>query len=287
MTDTTTAVRADTLRDMLALGAVHTEPFYGDAATAADAMVSVVPDGYTVQVTDLSPYKVEPPAPRRIKGTITVTDMVSWLAYFAKYRTDDAEIFGDVRTARITALLNAPTPGMPAYGDHRAVLQLSHSAAWLAWVTNHGKLLTQTAFAEHLEDRSPDLREPDAASMLEIASSIKATKGLDFESGSTLHDGSRRFTYREKMEAKAGTRGQLEIPTEIKILVQVWRGVEIYVPMTARFRYRVTAEGLNLAYILDRLEDTLDAAWADLLRTLTDALPVTVLAGPAPSYASS
>ena len=54
--------------------------------------------------------------------------------------------------------------------------------------------------------------------------------------------------------------------------------------MTARFRYRVQPEGLRLGYVLDRLEDVLDAAWGSLLGELTDTLPVPVLAGRAPRY---
>jgi len=120
--------------------------------------------------------------------------------------------------------------------------------------------------------------------MLELAQSFQATSGVQFESASKLSSGQRHFQYVESIEGKAGNRGQLDIPTEIKIQVQVWRGVAIVVPITARFRFRVERQGLRLAYVMDRVEDVLDAAWSSLLGELTDTLPVPVLAGRAPSY---
>lgn len=85
-------------------------------------------------------------------------------------------------------------------------------------------------------------------------------------------------------EGRAGSRGQLDVPSQIKIQIPVWRGVAIAVPLTARFRFRIGREGLRLAYVIDRLDDVLDAAWASLIGELSEALPVHVMAGKAPSY---
>jgi len=261
------------------------ESHLADGENQPEVITAVVPNGYELKALDvaaaLEPYQA---APRRVRGTATVTDTASWLAYFGKHGTPASEVFGDVTASTVTAILNAPESGDPAWGDHRAVLQLQHSAAWAAWCSHDGQWLAQTTFAEHLEDRTPDLVEPDAASMLELAQSFHATTGVKFESSSRLADGQRRFTYLETVEGKAGQRGELSIPTQIRIQVPVWRGVAIVVPMTARFRYRVQPEGLRLWYVLDRLEDVLDAAWASLLGELTDTLPVPVLAGRAPRY---
>jgi len=154
-----------------------------------------------------------------------------------------------------------------------------HKLTWL-----NGQFIPQETFAEHLEDRTPDLRDPDAATMLELAQSFQATKGVTFESGSQLASGQRRLQYLEQIEGRAGNRGQLDVPSVIKIQVPVWRGIALAVPLTARFRFRISREGLLLAYVIDQLEDQLDAAWTALLGQLTETLPVPVLAGRAPSY---
>ncbi len=287
MTETSNAVLPDTLRDMRALGAVHTEPVYADNQDGPDGVYAVVPEGYKLATADLSHMKA-PAAPRRVTGTVVLTDVRSWMAYFDKYGDASSEVFGDVHTSSVTALLNAPSSSAsPEFADHRVILGLAHSPAWDAWIAKNGIWQSQTGFAEHLEDRQPDLVEPDAATMLELAQSFQATSGVQFESGSSLHSGQRRFSYLETTEGKAGHRGQLEVPTSIKIQVPVWRGVGIVVPMTARFRFRAESAGLKLGYVLDRLEDTLDAAWTDLLKELTEGLPVPVLAGKAPTYGRS
>ena len=269
------------LPDLLKLGAVDIREY--DEVDAPEMLAAVVPDGYRLE--HLSLPTLPRSTPRRVTGTVTVTDVISWLAYFGKHGGPHSEVFGDVKSSTITALLNAPSaPDKPAYGDHRLVLQLEHSAAWRSWTAVSGQMLSQTGFAQHIEDRSPDLRNPDAATALELAQSLQATNGVEFESGSKLQNGQRRFVFRETIEAKAGQRGELEVPTEFEMVLQVWRGVAIAVPVTARFRYSIRREGLGMGVVLDRVEDVLDAAWASLLAELTDTLPVPVLAGRAPAY---
>lgn len=277
----------DNARTLLDAGAagLNVERMLADG-TAPDLLAAVVPTGYQITTLDVArliePYRT---APRRTTGHAIVTDTASWLGYFGKHGGAHSEVFGDVGQGTVTAILNAPTsPATPGFGDHRVTLKLEHSAAWKVWTAKNAQLMSQDVFAEHLEERAPDLVEPDAATMLELAQSFQATTGVQFESASKLSSGQRHFQYIEAIEGKAGNRGQLDIPTEIKIQVQVWRGIAIVVPITARFRFRVERSGLRLAYVLDRVEDVLDAAWSSLLGELTDTLPVPVLAGRAPSY---
>jgi len=281
----------DNARTLLAAGCASAQvaSFHGDDGDAPDVIAAVVPDGYQIKTADIAAaLRHYQPAPTRVTGTAIVTDTASWLAYFTKHGDANSEVYGDVRTSTVTAVLNAPRgvtdPYRPEWGDHRLVLQLEHSTAWTAWRDLDGQLIGQEMFAEHLESRSPDLVEPDAATMLELAQSFQATKGVQFESGSSLASGQKRLQYLESVEGRAGNRGQIDIPQQIRIRVQVWRGVAIAVPMTARFRYRIAREGLRLAFVLDQVDDVLDAAWSSLLGELTDTLPVPVLAGRAPLY---
>lgn len=278
----------DNARTLLDAGAASVEPeqFIAAEAGTPDLIAAVVPAGYMLATKDIEAEIGHlRAAPRRVRGDVTVTDTASWLAYFGKHDGGHSEVFGDVRNSIVTAILNAPAgPDAPAWGDHRVSLRLQHSAAWVAWKQRSGQWFGQEDFAEHLEDRTPDLIEPDAATMLELAQTFKATKGVQFESSSSLSSGERRFQYLETVDGKAGKRGDLVVPPQIKIQVQVWRGVAIVVPLTARFRFRVEREGLKLSFVLDRLDDVLDAAWSSLLGELTEALPVPVLAGTAPQY---
>lgn len=287
MPDTDLSDLTETRADLINLGAaLHDNRQSYRADQVPDVETALVPDGYQL-VSNLIDPAIEAlrSAPRRVRADVTVTDAASWLAYFAKHSQPGTEVFGDVQSSTVTAVLNAPVaPDEPAWGDHRLTLKLAHSPAWTAWTERNGQLMSQTEFAEHIEDRTPDLVEPDAATMLEVAQSVRATTNVTFESGTRLHDGQRKFQYAEKMESKAGQRGELAIPTTLSLQLQVWRGVPIVVPVTARFRFRISGEGLKLAVVLDRLDDVLDAAWADLLGELSKGLEVPVLAGRAPHY---
>lgn len=269
---------------LLAEGAVDITEV--NVADAPDLLTGIVPTGYKFEALDVSIYDHLRDAPRRVRGLAVVTNTASWLGYYGKHGNDRSEVFGDVQRGAVTAVLNAPVDASaPAWGDHRLTLQLRPSAAWLAWTKLAGQMLSQTAFAEHIEDRTPDFVDPDAASMLEIAQSISATTNVKFESSTRLNDGQRRLQYMEQIESKAGQRGQLDVPSEFRVKVQVWRGVAIAVELTARLRIRITQQGLGLAYVLDRVEDVLDAAWDALLSELSDEIPVPILAGSAPDYA--
>lgn len=287
MIETDLSNLTETRADLVNLGAAlhdRRETYYADQVP--DVATALVPPGYSLVAKVIDPaVDALRRAPRRVRGDVTVTDTASWLAYYAKHSAAGTEVFGDVRTSTVTAILNAPAaPTEPAWGDHRLALQLEHSPAWQAWTEKNGTWLTQDSFAEHIEDRTPDLVKPDAATMLEVAQTVRATTNVKFESASRLHDGQRRFQYAETMESKAGTRGELSVPTALSLALQVWRGVPIVVPVTARFRFRIAADGLRLAFVLDRLEDVLDAAWKDLLEELTKGIDTPVLAGRAPNY---
>jgi uncharacterized protein YfdQ (DUF2303 family) len=282
--DTDLSADAATINRLLAIGAVDETHYRADEAP--DLVTAVVPEGYRLgTVSPSADVASLRSTPRRVKGDVVVTDTASWLAYYAKHKAAGSEVFGDVATSNVTAILNAPAgPDTPAWGDHRLALKLEHSAAWQAWTEKNGTWLTQETFAEHIEDRTPDLVEPTAAEMLEVAQTVRATTGVKFESGVRLHDGQRRFQYHETTEGRAGTRGELAVPTALSLKLQVWRGVPIVVPVTARFRFRIQPDGLRLAVVLDRLEDVLDAAWTNLLGDLTKGIDTPVLAGRAPNY---
>jgi uncharacterized protein YfdQ (DUF2303 family) len=286
---------------LLAAGVASAQPeqFQASDPSVPDVVTAIVPAGYQIQTVDvaaaLAPYRH---APARVRGTATVTDTASWLAYFGKHGSKHSEVFGDVQAGTVTAVLNAPRRYepeegeegplvAPAWGDHRLVLRLQTSPAWEAWRALDGKMQSQAGFAEHVEDRAPDFHDPDAATMLETAQTIKQTTGVTFESGQRLRDGQTRFQYMETTEAKAGARGQLDVPSSFTLHLQPWRGVAIVVPVTARLRTRTTRDGLLLGYILDQVDDRMDEAWSMLLAELTDTLPVPVLAGLAPDYAGA
>ncbi|MGY6019545.1 DUF2303 family protein [Streptomyces spinosirectus] len=216
--------------------------------------------------------------PTRKKGTVTVRDTPSFLAYFGKHADANSEVYGDAERLTVTAVLDANTNTAPRWGSHRLSLQLRTTDAWKQWLDKDGKLMSQEQFAEFLEDHIPELLEPDSATMLEIAQSIQGVAKAEFQSGTRLATGERALKYVETIQAKAGQKGELVIPETFVIGLVPFEGSEGY-RLTARLRYRINGGPLQLGYKLERPEDTLRTAFQDVVTAIDEAIDVPVLNG--------
>ncbi|THA82763.1 DUF2303 family protein [Streptomyces sp. A0592] len=205
--------------------------------------------------------------PARKHGTTTVRDAASFAAYFSKHSDADTEVYADADQLTVTAVLDAHTADEPRWSGHRLRLALRRTETWQQWLENDGRLLGQEQFAEFLEDHLPDLLDPSAATMLEIAQSIQAATKVDFQSGTRLATGERQFKYVENTTAKAGQRGDLTIPETFVVGLVPFEGSEGY-RLTARLRYRITDQQLRIGYKLERPGDTLRTAFADVVTAI-------------------
>lgn len=216
--------------------------------------------------------------PSRKTGTTTVRDVDSFLAYFDKHAGEHSEVYADVQARTVTAVLDAHSPDAANWGGHRLVLQLRATTAWQEWTAASGNLMPQNQFAEFVEDHLADIVEPDGATMLEIAESFQATSKAEFQSSQRLATGERKFAYVEDAEAKAGRKGDITIPAELKLALRPFEGAEHYA-VQARFRYRLNANALLLGVKLDRPDDVLQAAFADVRTAIDSAVEQPVLNG--------
>ncbi|SDC45312.1 DUF2303 family protein [Nocardioides lianchengensis] len=217
-------------------------------------------------------YEGYAPHPIRKKGTVFVQDAPSFIEYLAKHGLPETEVFADLGKMQLVGVINAHAEadvdntdrpgGLAGHRDHRVVLELVQTDAWKAWRALDKKALTQEQFAEHLEDRANDVVTPDAATMLEIASSLIATTGVDFKSAVRLGDGQVQLRYEETTQARAGEGGDLEIPQTFTIAVAPFEGADP-VELIARFRYRITSGRLSLFYALLNPDDIVRAAFIE------------------------
>lgn len=223
--------------------------------------------------------------PRRATGLADFGEAESFCTYVARHKDPAATtLWGDLTEATVTAVLNdhehrggqgLPLPG---WGDHRAVLQLAATPDWTHWTGADGKLMSQTAFAEFLEDGATALVRPAAADMLEVASTFQARTGVDFKSAVRLQSGETRLRYEETVNASAGKTGDLEIPSDITLGLEPFEGSPRY-EVAARFRYRINNGQLTLGYRLVRPDLARRQAFADVLATITNTLGLPVLSG--------
>lgn len=223
--------------------------------------------------------------PRRKQGTTMLHDADSFAQYVTKHVLPETEVYADEQQQRIVAVINADMgntgDGVEDYagwGDHRAQFNVVKTPSWLAWMARNNTPMTQTDFAEHIEDRSVDIVKPTGADMLELAQTISATIGVTFESSKQLSTGQRQLEYKETVDAKAGQRGRLDIPSTIELALVPWQGAPAY-KVTARFRFRINNGNLVLSYALERPEDVIHAAFADVVSVISGDIDRPILMG--------
>jgi len=206
--------------------------------------------------------------PSRKAGNTTVRDATSFHAYFTKHSDASTEVYADADRLTVTAVLDAHTADTARWSGHRLTLSLRKTESWAQWLEHDGRLMQQEQFAEFLEDHLPELLEPSAAEMLEIAQSIQGATKVEWQNSTRLSSGQRQFTYAETVQAKAGQRGQLTIPETFVIGLVPFEGSEGY-KLTARFRYRITKDGgLTLGYKLERPGDVIRKAFGDVVEVI-------------------
>ncbi|MFJ7070152.1 DUF2303 family protein [Streptomyces sp. NPDC101115] len=217
--------------------------------------------------------------PARKHGTTTVRDATSFAAYFTKHAAPDTEVYADADRLTVTAVLDAHTATAPRWSGHRLTLHLRKTESWNQWLEHDGRLMQQEAFAEFLEDHLPELLEPSAADMLEIAQSISGATKVEWQNSTRLSSGQRQFQFVETVQAKAGQKGQLTIPEVFTIGLVPFEGSEGY-KLTARFRYRISKDGgLTLGYKLERPGDILRTAFADVVNAIGTDIEQPVMNG--------
>lgn len=251
-----------------ALGAVAALPQEVEPGT-----VYTIADGSgRVKVVDTDQYA---DTPRLTTGSRSVTDAASFVAYVNRHRLDGTEIYAHTSTSSVVAVIDSHegTDGDPGWQKHKLTLALEQTKAWQAWAKNDlgggGGWFDQQGFAEFIEDRALDVQEPDHATLIEIATTFEAKKSADFGSAVRLDSGAVKFEYSETVRANAGQKGSLEIPSRLKLALRPYIGGPIYF-VWATFRYRVGTGGLKLGYALERPENVLEAAFADIVTEIRD-----------------
>jgi uncharacterized protein YfdQ (DUF2303 family) len=102
-------------------------------------------------------------APPRRKGSATLSDRDSFVAYVERYKSMDTVLWAEpeAKPPKFTAVFNdtpeGPKHDAAGWRDHRAVYSCTYSPEWKAWTANEGKDLTQEAFATFIDQRLGDM----------------------------------------------------------------------------------------------------------------------------------
>lgn len=234
-------------------------------------------------------------APLTTRGTATIYDPSDFVEYVIRLLSPHyTTLWADETSGRITALLDDHADvDDPSWRQHTVRLELQADADWEEWTSRDGKPMSQAQFAEFLEDVAHTVKEPRAADLIQIATTLHAKRSVDFSSALRTDNGDVQFTYNETTSATAGQKGTLEIPTEFRIRLTPWLGVAP-VEMVAKLRYRVQQGQLSIWFKLLRPDRVRGDAFAGVIATIREGLTpkseenaepaysIPILTGPAP-----
>lgn len=223
----------------------------------------------------------EPPV--RIQASRRVRDVKSFLEYLGTHVTAGdkegqigelpllgkglLEVWADEPMLKVTAVIN----GGDGWCDHTCTLALRKSDTWAEWMSIDGKLLPQDEFAEFIEDHLSSIGEPDGATLLDICQTLQANTGVVFKSQQILANGQRQLVYEETVDAKAGAKGDLKIPSELTLVVAPFDGAAPQ-PVKARFRFRITAGRLTIGVKLVEPAAVIERAFTNVVDDISARL---------------
>lgn len=235
--------------------------------------VYAVPDGrggFTTVDTDT--YRAKPRDYKDIHRELD--DIDNFIEYLAAHDEGSTEIWAHLNPDRtqikILAFLDAGT-----FESRQVTLRFDETRRWKEWQALNGQYVDQGRFAEFLEDHTEDLLDPDAATMLEVAQSLRASVKTDFQQSLRLDNGQTQLVYKEEIEGKAGRAGKLTIPNDIAIQVQPYTTSDPF-KVEAKFRYRLNGGALSLGVKLMNADRVVEHVFNQLIEKLTasDVAPI-------------
>lgn len=232
---------------------------------------------YNYKVERINP--VEPPLPR-IKQSVTMHDRDSLIAYLMRFKTENTQLFAEPGflangQAHISAVIDYHAPSKPDRLSHSANYLPRYSDQWQRWAMACKAPMKQAQFAEFVEECRADIVEPEAAKLLDIVRTFKASKKVEFDSVVYQPNGDVRLGYDERTEQK-GSSGAL--PEQMKLGIPVYfRGTVYAVPVFVR--YRVADGAVQFQLKMDRADVIEDAAFGELTSAISEATGIGVYLG--------
>lgn len=212
--------------------------------------------------------------PRRIKDRLVFGRLDSFCEYVREFKLKGTQVFLNAITGAAKAVIDfheaaTTTLGEPTarWCDHTAEYQPLLSEEWKRWNAKNNQGFEQRAFALFLEDNAIDIVSPPAAEVLDVARTLTAKSMVHFKKGIRLDNGTEQLTYEEIVDAKAGQKGELEIPARFELGIPVFEGRPAR-HVEARLRYAIREGTVMFHYVLVRphkiFQTEIDAISADI-----------------------
>jgi uncharacterized protein YfdQ (DUF2303 family) len=217
------------------------------------------------------------PRPSRIRERATLFSVQSLIDYANLHKNDASIILADQDNTSLTVVVDYHD-GKANNRDHTGGLKLEYTTGLKAWISHHKKQMNQEQFGLFLEENAVDIVDPAAATMIQVATSLRAIKSTDFESKVRLDNGAFTFAYKEEIKGTYQD-GTAEVPASFFLGVVPYRGMPEAYKIEAKLRYRVSQGGLTLWYAIPDLERLLEKAFEEVKSQVGEATGLKVFDG--------
>lgn len=240
--------------------------------------VAFMPNNYAAH--DMEQFRSKP---TRIRQEVDAHDLPSFIAYCKSMGVCAADlsklVYADKNGPLLAAVLDYHKVGSPEWCDHTITYKCPLSDEWKTWTGRNGKAMPHPEFAQFIEDNLPDIVDPPAARMLEVARHLEAKKTVTFSTGNRIQTGDVQITYEEVTEGTSSSaKGNFAIPDKFSLGIPVFDRGPVY-KIECRLRYRIADGRLSIWFELYRSEKVFDAAFEDVVGTAQRQLGIQILRG--------
>jgi uncharacterized protein YfdQ (DUF2303 family) len=218
------------------------------------------------------------PRPIRIREQAKLKSVGSFIDYVNLHKNASSIITANEDTNQFKVIVDYHDSVGPNYSQHTGTLTLERTTPMKAWLDANGRKMGQEAFGLFIEENAADIVDPAAAVMLQVATELRAIKSVDFESKVALDNGAFVFAYKEDVKGTLRD-GQTSVPQTFKIGVTPYRGMSEAYGVTARLRYRVRPDGLEMWYSITELDRLLETAFNEVRDTIANGTGLKVFDG--------
>lgn len=221
--------------------------------------------------------------PRRKTGARSVADPESLVEYLRRHATDETEVWADLEARRVVAYVDGHANDSAGYHEHTVSLDVHQTPEWREWNQISGDLISQTQFAEFLEQRAEDVvprtdeegtplpEDPTALSLIRLAQTVTGQRNVQFKSGVRIETGDVQVEWVEDTQVNPG-HGTTTIPSKIFLGLRPFVGGKKF-QVEAALRWRVSKdESVTLGWVLVNPVGILEAAFEAYIDSIREGL---------------
>lgn len=230
----------------------------------------------------LAAHDARQPAPRRRRGTATITEQPSFCDHVNRFKSEHSVIFADVKEVRLVAIYDyhpgGSDPAIAAWCQHRAVYACPLAEEWVRWRHGADTWLAQDDFAEFIDANFDNLTSGDGypvpIDVMTMARDLRVHQKGTFERTVNPTTGDHALICKLETDEKTSTK----IPRAFLLALPVFLGGSLY-KVEARVRMRLRSGAAQFSYTLYRAEEIHRDAFGDVRAAVAEATGLPVLAG--------